>query len=56
MGEFVVLNKDDYKVEFADKEYQIRQTGEELPDYLKCRIVESNGDFEIRIDIKEILA
>ena len=41
-----------FKVEFADKEHWVRQTGQELPDYLKCRIVESNGEFEITPEVE----
>ena len=36
-----------FEVEFANKEHWVRQTGHKLPDYLKCRIVESNGEVEI---------
>lgn len=41
-----------FKVEFADKEHWVRQTGQELPDYWKCRIVESNGEFEITPEVE----
>ena len=41
-----------FMVEFADKEHLVRQTGQELPDYLKCRIVESNGEVEIMPEVE----
>ena len=41
-----------FKVEFADKEHLVRQTWQELPDYLKCRIVESNGEVKITPEVE----
>ena len=41
-----------FKVEFAEKEYSVRQTGQELPDYLRCRIVESNGEVEVTPEVE----
>ena len=41
-----------FKVEFEGKEYPVRQTGQELPDYLKCRIVESNDEVEITPEVE----
>ncbi len=41
-----------FKVEFEGKEYLVRQTGQELPDYLKCRIVESNDEVEITPEVE----
>lgn len=39
-------------VEFEGKEYPVRQTGQELPDNLKCRIVESNDEVEITPEVE----
>jgi hypothetical protein len=41
-----------FKVEFAEKEYSVRQTGQEHPDYLRCRIVESNGEVEVTPEVE----
>lgn len=35
-----------FKVEFEGREHDVRQTGQELPKYLKCRIVKSDDEVE----------
>ena len=41
-----------FRVLYEDKEYSVRQTGKERPGYLKCRIVENNGDVEITPEVE----
>ena len=41
-----------FRVLYEGKEYSVRQTGKERPGYLKCRIVENNGDVEITPEVE----
>lgn len=41
-----------FKVEYEDKEYLVRQTGQEQPDYIRCRIVTSNDEVEITPEVE----
>lgn len=41
-----------FKVEFAGQEHNVRQTGQELPDYLRCRIVQSNEEVQITPEVE----
>jgi hypothetical protein len=41
-----------FKVEFEGREHDVRQTGQELPEYLKCRIVKSDDEVEITPEVE----
>lgn len=41
-----------FKVEYEGQEYAVRQTGQEIPDYLRCRIVQSNNEVEITPEVE----
>jgi hypothetical protein len=41
-----------FEVEYEGKEYRVRQTGQELPEYVKCRIVQSDDQVEITPEVE----
>lgn len=41
-----------FKVDYNGTEYLVRQTGQELPDYVKCRIVQSDNEIEISPEVE----
>lgn len=41
-----------FKVEFEGQEHHVRQTGQELPDHLKCRIVRSDEEVLITPEVE----
>jgi hypothetical protein len=42
-----------FKVEFEDREYQVRQTGHELPEHLHCRITQNDDEIEVGPEIEQ---
>ena len=42
-----------FKVEFGEKEYQVRQTGNEIPEYLNCRVTQTEDEVEVTQEIEQ---
>lgn len=42
-----------FKVEFEDREYQVRQTGNEMPEHLNCRITQNEDEVEVTQEIEQ---
>ena len=42
-----------FKVEFENKEYTVRQTGQEVPEFLNCRVTQNDQEVEVTREIEE---